>query len=332
MSLAVVFQKLKMKGIRLRIDEQGSIKVIGRRDQLDQELMRELKENKDEIAKWLMKDRPNLLELKQGKASFAPLFLVHPVGGYAHCYVEVAGHLKYEGPVFGLQIEGDMPDTIERMATKYIAAVRLVQPRAPYLLGGWSMGGVVAYEMARQLIIAQEDVELLLMIDSFRPDMRGADLSRDHSPDDERSLLAVMASELGITDETLTAAEKLALNRMALDDLLPLLVRLGKEQNRLPAGFELSELKERFAVMLNNSSAVRCYQASPIPGEIHLIRAEENKTPDRALGWDSMVNKIYVTEQQGNHFSIMRRPHVLELAKKLDAAIQSRQARLSVSS
>ena len=50
--------------------------------------------------------------------------------------------------LFGVQVEGDMPDTIEKMAAKYIAAVRLAQPRAPYLLGGWSMGGVAAYETA----------------------------------------------------------------------------------------------------------------------------------------------------------------------------------------
>jgi thioesterase domain-containing protein len=332
MILANLFHKLKSKGIKLRLDEQGSIKVIGRRDQLDQEILRDLKENKDEIAKWLMKDRPNLVELKQGKASFAPLFLVHPVGGYAHCYVEFATHLNYGGPVFGLQIEGDMPDTIEKMAAKYVAAARLVQARAPYLLGGWSMGGVVAYEMTRQLNAAQEDVDLLLMIDSFRPDMGGTDLSRDRSASDEMSLLATMASELGITDETLSPAEKVALNQMPLEDLLLLFLRLGKEQSRLPAHFALSELKERFAVMLNNSSAVRRYRASPIPGEIHLIRAEENKTPDRTLGWGAMVRKVFVREQQGNHFSIMRRPHVLELAKKIDAVIQSRQAQLSISS
>jgi len=319
MSLAIFFQELKNRGIKLQLGEQGSVKVIGRRDQLDQQILRELKENKNEVAKWLAKEQ--MVELKTGIALLPSLFLVHPIGGYAHCYVELATHLNYGGTVFGVQMKGDMPDTIEKMAAKYISVITLVQPGAPYLLGGWSMGGVVAYEMARQLTAAREEVELLFMIDSFHPDMMKENSSLDHPTAHKMSLLATMASELGITDESLGPAEKAALSQMELEDMFLLFLQLGTEQNRLPPGFGLSELKERFAVMLNNSSAVRRYKASPIPGEIHLVRAEENKTPDATLGWGSLVTRVFVTEQQGNHFSIMRRPHVLELAKKMDAAI-----------
>src|SRR6185436_13055801 len=95
--------------------------------------------------------------------------LVHPVGGHSHSYLELALTLDYPGRVLGLQDDDDGPDVIEDMARKYIDIMKLEQSHGPYLLGGWSMGGVVAYEISRQLLQAGESVDLLLMIDSFCP-------------------------------------------------------------------------------------------------------------------------------------------------------------------
>ncbi|MCP4562897.1 MAG: non-ribosomal peptide synthetase, partial [Bosea sp.] len=84
-----------------------------------------------------------------------PFFCVHPVGGNVLCYGDLARHLGSDQPFYGLQVpdcEGELFLTeIDEMARHYAAAVREVQPQGPYRLGGWSMGGVVAFEMARQL-------------------------------------------------------------------------------------------------------------------------------------------------------------------------------------
>ncbi len=225
----------------------------------------------------------NLLELKLGQPPAKPLFLVHPSSGYANCYSELAINLDYQGPVFGLQVNGIVPETIEAMAKKYIEAIKLVQPEGSYLLGGWSMGGVVAYEMARQLNSARENVDLLLMIDSFCPNIGEIDALRPMSDANER-VLQSMASELGITGRSLSSSEKDDLDGMGLDELLVLILRLGKEQNRLPSHFSLEELKERYAVAMKNSLALRAYRALPLDCEIQLIRAEANNHVDRFSG------------------------------------------------
>jgi thioesterase domain-containing protein len=267
--------------------------------------------------------RSNLVELKLGRQPAKPLFLVHPSSGYVHCYSELATNLDYQGPVFGLQVDGIVPETIEAMAKRYIEAIKRVQPEGSYLLGGWSMGGVVAYEMAQQLNLGQENVGFLLMVDSFCPDISEGDALRRTSDDEERALLRSMASELGITDRGLSSPEKDDLEKIGLDELLAIILRLGKEQNRLPPRFSLEELRERYAVALKNNMAVRAYRALPLNCEIQLIRAEGGDYVDLSLGWSSAAAKVSVTRQSGDHFSMMRRPHVLNLAKAVNALIQA---------
>ena len=107
----------------------------------------------------------------QPKGNRKPFFCVHPVGGNVLCYAELARRLGDDQPFYGLQargLEGGLPprDTIEAMAALYLEAIRAQKPAGPYLLGGWSLGGVVAYEMARQLQAQGEQVALLALIDT----------------------------------------------------------------------------------------------------------------------------------------------------------------------
>jgi amino acid adenylation domain-containing protein len=269
------------------------------------------------------KGQPNLLELKSGAMSVKPLFLVHPAGGYAHCYGELAFNLEYDGPVYGLQVDAAAHDeSIEGMARRYIKAVRATQAEGPYVLGGWSMGGVVAYEMAQQLNLYNEGVDLLIMFDSFCPNIGARDLPGNLSPEDERMFLHMMASELGIADRGLSELEKDSLDKMTLEELFPLVLRLGREQNRLPLHFGLQELGQRYAVMLKNSAALRAYRASPLDVEIQLIRADGNTNPDWSLGWSSVAESVSVTPQSGDHFSMMRRPHVSTLTQTVSTLMQ----------
>jgi amino acid adenylation domain-containing protein len=103
----------------------------------------------------------------------SPLFLIHPVGGNVLCYRLLAEALKPDQPVYGLQAPGvdgeSVPEagwTIEELAQRYIAAIRSVQPHGPYAIGGWSMGGVVAYEVAQRLSADGETIRMLTVIDA----------------------------------------------------------------------------------------------------------------------------------------------------------------------
>jgi amino acid adenylation domain-containing protein len=262
----------------------------------------------------------SLVELKVGNPSVQPFFLIHPVGGYVSCYSELALGLEYEGPVFGLQIAGTVSPTIEQMAGKYLEAVRSVQPQGPYLLGGWSMGGVVAYEMARQLNCVGECISVLVMLDSSFPNRMKTDVNWSL---DEKLALGIIASELGIRHQGLAPVENNTWNKITLEELLIVVLQAGKAQDRLPASFGIQELRQRHEIILKNASGVRSYQALPYDGEIHLVRAMENTNADPFLGWSALPAKVSVINQPGDHFSMMRRPHVAALSKKVDSLLRA---------
>jgi amino acid adenylation domain-containing protein len=100
-----------------------------------------------------------------------PLFLVHQVGGHVYSFRALVRELGKERPLYGLRSrgleEGEDPfATVEEMARHYLDRVHEVQAHGPYLLGGASMGGMVAFEMAQQLRAAGEEVELLALMDT----------------------------------------------------------------------------------------------------------------------------------------------------------------------
>jgi hypothetical protein len=103
----------------------------------------------------------------QTKGSNRPFFCVHPVDGKVFCYTELARCLGTAQPFYGLQSpsldgSGVVYTKIEEMAAHYLEEIRQVQSESPYILGGWSMGGIVAFEMAQQLRRCEEEVALFV--------------------------------------------------------------------------------------------------------------------------------------------------------------------------
>src|SRR5262249_46251675 len=108
-------------------------------------------------------------------ASASPLFLVHPHGGTVFCYEPLARALGGTRSVFGLQAPGLDARTeplgrIEDMAARYLDEIRAAQPDGPYAVAGWSLGGWVAFEMARRLERAGASVEFFGVFDTAFPD------------------------------------------------------------------------------------------------------------------------------------------------------------------
>ena len=123
-----------------------------------------------------------------------PFFFVHPVGGTILQYRTLARRLGVQRPFYALQspaLEGNplSPDiSVEELAQSYLGAVRTAVPKGPYLLGGWSFGGLVAFEMARALRHSGEEVALLALLDSH---------ARNDTHDDPDELATLAAWELG---------------------------------------------------------------------------------------------------------------------------------------
>src|SRR5262249_49767946 len=124
-----------------------------------------------------------------------PFFCVHPIGGGTLCYGALVRTLDPQRPFFGIQssmIENPSarPKSVEEMAATYVRAIRRAQPVGPYLLGGWSFGGVVAMEMARQVISMGQGVAELVLFDVSAAPSRGLDLL--HQIDNRLPALALL--------------------------------------------------------------------------------------------------------------------------------------------
>lgn len=102
-----------------------------------------------------------------------PLFLIHGAGGNVLLYRDLSRYLGSDQPVYGLQARGldgreEIVTNVEQMAANYIREIRSVQPEGPYQVGGYCLGGTIAYEIARQLENMDQQVSLVALFDTHR--------------------------------------------------------------------------------------------------------------------------------------------------------------------
>src|SRR5580693_6118292 len=130
----------------------------------------------EELARILRRDESpagwSSLVAIQPSGSRPPFFCIHGAGGTVLIYRELAQRLGPDQPFYGLQAIGldascDPLTSIEDMAALYTKEIRRKQPRGPYYLGGYCMGGTVAFEVAQQLRAAGEEVALLAVFDTL---------------------------------------------------------------------------------------------------------------------------------------------------------------------
>ncbi|WP_017149593.1 amino acid adenylation domain-containing protein [Bacillus bingmayongensis] len=123
-----------------------------------------------------------------------PMFCVHPAGGLSWCYAGLMKSLGTDYPIYGVQARGiakseEFPKSLDEMAADYLEHIREIQPHGPYRLLGWSLGGNVVHAMATHLQNQGEEVELLVMLDSYP----GHFLPNTESPTEEEALIALLA-------------------------------------------------------------------------------------------------------------------------------------------
>ncbi|TCP59320.1 amino acid adenylation domain-containing protein [Tumebacillus sp. BK434] len=274
--------------------------------------------------------RSSLIPL-QAEGTRPPFFCVHAVGGSVLSYVHLAKLLGPEQPFYGLQSPGLDDDRepftdITRMAAHYIEELRRVQPLGPYHLGGWSLGGVMAFEMAQQLRQAGEEVALLAIFDSFAPLLH----NRREFPT-EASILAgfseYLAASSGVEiadgmEEHLYTLQDDAAFRFVLEQTI--------RQNILPRDISFQQFYRLYRVFRANLLSVHDYTPQAYAGDITLFKATEFVSIELAtkindeptMGWGELVQGEITTHPlPGTHFSIVRLPHVERLAQELEKVI-----------
>ncbi|MFP2929773.1 amino acid adenylation domain-containing protein, partial [Pyxidicoccus sp. 3LG] len=256
------------------------------------------------------------------EGSGTPVFFVHAVGGAVGPYRELARRLGSDRPIYGLQAAGldgrEAPlAQVEALARRYVEAVRAVRPEGPYVLGGWSMGGAVAFEMARELERQGQRVELLVLLDSFAP----SEAVPVREPDGA-SLLAGMAMDLARTAGTELTLHPEELSGLSDEEQLTRVARHAREAGWLPPEVRDVDLRAWRDVMQANLRASASYRPGVYSGgPVVLLRAKDSKrepSVDATHGWaDWVKSALTVEDVPGDHYSALRAPHVDALASRL---------------
>ncbi|WP_338925302.1 SDR family NAD(P)-dependent oxidoreductase [Mycetohabitans endofungorum] len=198
-----------------------------------------------------------------------PIFWFHGALGGSEIYQELAHHI--DRPFFGLQAKGWMTEReplqgIEAMAAYYVQAIQSVQPHGPYDLGGYSLGGMLAYEVTRQLQASEETVTTLVMLDS--PDVTGERTAK--LADKTRLLQAVnMSLQMTISDTPERFAEVL-IHRDEVDLSLShpayrqQLMTLARQRGLKISDDRLQHMMEQVA-RIQQSYQVEQYRILPLP-------------------------------------------------------------------
>ena len=254
----------------------------------------------------------------KAEGELPPLFCVHPIGGNVFWYAELGRNLAENRPFYGLQSLGLYGDreplsNIEDMAAIYIEALREIQPTGPYYLSGWSMGGIVAWEMARQLQAVGEEVALVALIDYSPSDILPSD------PMDEASLVSWKAADLGELFGGELYISQQDLEELQPEEQLERVFSEAKRLNLLPTGIDMEQLGHLFAVFKANYVALESYQPQPYSGRVALLGAKSSTE-------DPNLKKLAIGELEthtipGDHYSMMQQPHVGVLAQELEACM-----------
>ena len=260
--------------------------------------------------------QPPMIEVKRGRA-VAPLFLVPGGnGGMSELalYAKVLSYVRCNQAVYGFVAQG--PDgsatchaSVGEMAKVYVAAVRRQQPQGPYMLAGECIGGLIALEMAQQLLSEQQEVSLLLLLDTWCPTPAGTLLQyRQMRIASECAYVRDLTSYLlyavvrHVTHGarlqprealryTLEAARKIP---GALVWFTSRLTRIGKAPSGWPA-------------QQNYMKCAMRYRPRRYPGRITLILCEDHERRGLAKRWRALAGGgLAVQTVPGNHETYLR--------------------------
>jgi amino acid adenylation domain-containing protein len=231
--------------------------------------------------------------------------------------LDLSRHLGAEQPCYGLPMPGlDDEDgswmPVEEIAAGCIRNLRTAQHHGPYTIGGYSFGGVVAFEIARQLAAAGETVSLLVLIEPDPPaPFRTSGLAFHFS----RAIFhGRKIAEHGVR------------KRMGY-----LLDRFQKKRARsgAPGGYSEAKLEN---YMLRTDAIHSRYQAAPFPGKAVMFLARDTvwrvrPGKDPRLDWGGFIDDLKIHEIPGDHTTVIREPGVREMARYLAAHLENASRR-----
>ncbi len=261
-----------------------------------------------------------------------PLFFVHPAGGNVLCFTQLNRHLPADQPFYGLQAPGtelgsEPLRSAQELASGYLTAIRKVQPEGPYTLGGWSFGGFVALEMARQLQQEGERTSNVFLLDTV-----ALEPGKLTSIDDDALLTWFFWELLFLELGGESPAAHIPRDMDTLAEKFEFIAQRGVDLGVLPPGSSAAIVRRLFGVYAANWRAALDYRKETFDLDFTLMRATQplprvlldmhttagtlHREPDN--GWGRRTTgELTVVEVPGDHLLIMEEPYVPVMAAKI---------------
>lgn len=274
----------------------------------------------------------------RSSGSERPLFLVHPLGGSVLCYRGLTERLGADQPVYALQAPGSVGGSeplasVPELAALYVAAIRQIQPTGPYNIGGWSFGGFIAFEMARQIAAVEPaSVAHLILIDPIA-------IEQGQRPDiADRSLLEwffwemLWAEHGGLTEVEAVPAD------LDADQAFDFVADRAAAAGVLADTGSVEQVRRLFSMFKAHWRALLTYQPEPVPQDLVLLRATaqlpailqpmhgaaRSLHTDTTNGWSAMTTgHIEVVDVDGDHLVLLDEPYVAGIADTIDRILRS---------
>ncbi|WP_187306152.1 non-ribosomal peptide synthetase [Pseudoalteromonas piscicida] len=252
----------------------------------------------------------HLITLSEGSKEAPALVLIHPVGGSVACYAPLLSKLNVKGSVYGISTSEIDEASLSLVAEKYN---KLLNNHGVnfFSLAGWSIGGMIALEMASQL---EQNVSVVL-IDSYTPETIKShtdfELSSQHRA--LHSLVLELNVDLGILPTNVFETD--------VEVLCEMVVARGIEQNIFSSAVSATDLHERIKVISALESLTMAYQLSNYRGHTLWVKAlssDVDQVSEEAK-WLEHCESLQVVPVVADHFSILRDPSVDSLSQAIES-------------
>ncbi len=235
-----------------------------------------------------------------------PIFMIHAFLGTALRYRRLGSFLSPDRPLIGIQVQEfggpshTTRNSVDMMAEEAVTQIRAMRPEGPYLLGGHSAGGLIAYEVARRLTDLGQKVPVVVLIDSPVP----------------RSRLHYLWAELVLNWPDVRSGARFRRHRLA---------------NGSRPGLNRSRQDDRVGSTITRSyqaskEAVKHYHPGPYCGQLVVMRTNQGVTMALGrddLGWGGVGDGgITTIEIPGLHNTIFEPPQIEMVGRRLDELLE----------
>lgn len=257
------------------------------------------------------KNPVGVVPLNHGPAE-CRLVLFHAIGGTVYAYGPLAQELAGDFQVWGVPAPARGPGearSLDSLIQRHLQALRQFQPHGPYRLAGWSMGGILAYEIARILLAEGEQVVAVGLFDS--PYWLPAEL-----PASETEFVGMFVGDAARSFDASAGAPPDPATAGVDEQLTWLAEQLGS------AGGVRAELVERYRSFRHNTELLAGYRPSgPLASDTLIVKVSES--PNMSERWRSFTEGTStVLSMAGTHYSFLQRPAVTELAAAVRLAFR----------